>query len=84
MTAEEEEQVKKLMNEIECPSDFNCYKTGFTSIHKILKDMQCLESYVATSEQPPPLECIYSLSFGYNYFCRCPLAVYIIKHKIQI
>ena len=84
MNVEQEEQIKKLMNEIECPFDFNCYKTGFTSIHKILKDMPSLESYVETSEQPPPLECFYSLSFGNTYFCKCPLALYVIKQKIEI
>ena len=84
MTVEQEEQIEKLMNEIECPFDFNCYKTGFTNIHKILKDMPVLESFVETSERPPPTECIYLLSFGYTYFCECPLAVYVIKHKIEI
>jgi len=84
MTVEQEEQIKKLMNEIECPFDFNCYKTGFTNLHKILQDMPALEHLVLTSEQSPLPGCIYSYLCGDTYFCKCPLALYVIKQKIEI
>ena len=69
-------QMKKIIGCLQCPKDFRCYKSGFRKLCKAknigLKEyLECLEEN--------PTECVFSLSFGYSYLCKCPLRVYIAK-----
>jgi len=71
---------KKRINEIlivmECQRDFECYKSGFSNLSKI-KDAG-IEIFLKCSKKNPKL-CKFSFSFGYEYFCKCPLRVYVAK-----
>jgi hypothetical protein len=69
-------QIEEIIVKISCPKDFVCYKSGFENLCKaedIWQDsfLKCLEDN--------PRECVFSISFGYAYYCKCPLRVYIAK-----
>ncbi len=82
MTLEQEKQIKKIKDETECPFDFGCLKIKFAQHYKILKNRRS-KHYLETSERPPPTKCRYSVSFGDSYLCFCPLALYVIRNKIE-
>jgi len=84
MTPGQEKQIQKIMEEIECPFDFKCYKTGFATIYEKLKNIG-LEDFLDSTERFPPSECIYSIRFGFSYlFCYCPLALYVVKNRVKM
>jgi hypothetical protein len=70
------DEIEKIIGQMQCSKDFQCYKSGFEILSKI-KDIglashvQCLEENV--------FGCQFSVRFGGNYFCECPLRVYIAK-----
>ncbi len=69
-------QIERIINEKKCPKDFECYKSGFENLCKA-KDIG-LRGFVECLEKNPRA-CKFSLSFGYSYFCQCPLRIYIVK-----
>ena len=69
-------QIEEFIGGMKCPKDFRCYKSGLENLCKA-KDIG-LETYLECLEENPQ-ECEFSLSFGYSYFCRCRLRVYIAK-----
>jgi hypothetical protein len=69
-------EIEEIIGQMQCAKDFQCYKSGFEILSKT-KDiglelyLQCLEENV--------FGCQFSVRFGGNYFCECPLRVYIAK-----
>jgi len=76
MEEHDKNEVEKIIEGMTCPKDFLCYRSGFTVLYKA-KDIG-LESFIECQEKNS-WECIFSLSFGYAYLCRCPLRIYIAK-----
>lgn len=77
ITQEHDSKIQEIMREMQCPRDFECYKSGFENLSKvrIIGDnalIECLEEKAQT--------CNFGLSFGYGYMCRCPLRKYIAKN----
>ena len=70
-------QIEKIINEMECPKDFTCYKSGFNNLCRA-KDIG-LESFIECLEENPN-GCTFSLSFGYSHLCTCPLRIYILRN----
>ena len=70
-------QIEKIIGGMECPKDFACSKSEFKNLCKA-KDIG-IESFVQCLESGA-WQCEFSFSFGYSYFCRCPLRVYILKN----
>jgi len=73
-------QIKQIMSQMECPEDFRCYKSGFedgcnAKEINMKGFLECLEEN--------PQSCKFSMSFGYSYFCQCPLCYYIITNKLK-
>jgi hypothetical protein len=68
--------ISEIMNKIECPNDFECYKKGIENFHniKIIGLGDVIECTRKNSNN-----CIYSFSFGYSYFCKCPLLHHLVK-----
>ena len=68
--------LKEIIDDIQCPKDFECYKSEFEHLCEI-KDigvdtfLECLDKEANG--------CTFSVSFGGSYFCRCPLRIYIAK-----
>jgi hypothetical protein len=70
-------EIEKIIARFKCPKDFECYKSGFKNLCKA-KDIG-LEKYLECLKKDPG-DCVFSLSFGYSYLCKCPLRVYIAKN----
>ena len=69
-------QIQRIMDQMKCPEDFKCYKSGFKDGCKA-KDIG-IKTFVECLEENPQ-ECKFSMPFGYSYFCQCPLCNYIVK-----
>ena len=63
-----------------CQTDFSCLKTSFVEIKERKEDFPT-ESFIECHYKPDG--CIYSISYGYSHLCSCPLAVYIVKNKVD-
>jgi hypothetical protein len=80
LTPEQEKQIKKLMEMIDCPFDFRCKKSEFCDLKKRVRNnelpdfLECIEG-----EQ---LSCIFQISYGSGYYCSCPVAVYAVKNRL--
>jgi hypothetical protein len=76
-------ELEKIMEGVDCPKDFACYKSGLKTICAA-RDfgtdicLECLEE--------KPQECKFALTvgesylFGETYLCACPVRVYICKN----
>jgi hypothetical protein len=69
-------KIKEIIGDIKCPREFCCLKTGFDKTCKT-KDVG-LKDFLECLEEDGPL-CQFSVSYGSNYYCSCPLRVYICK-----
>ena len=72
-----QKDIEEMMNGLQCPKDFMCYKSGFKVLCKA-EDMG-LKSFIACLG-PDPSECTCSISYGGLFFCQCPIRVYVAKH----
>ena len=74
ITEEHKCQIEDTMSEIQCHKDFQCYKSRFEKLGKIRNVntdgfLECLEE--------DSQKCQFSLSFGEETCCLCPLRCYI-------
>ena len=69
-------ELEKMIGSISCPKGFICYKSGLTALCKaedvgMKSFLKCLEDN--------PTDCVFSIGYGYSYYCKCPLRVYLAK-----
>ena len=76
METDHNEDIEEIIAQMQCPKDFQCYKSGFEVLSKT-KDIG-LSSYVQCLEENV-FACQFSVRFGSINFCSCPLRVYIAK-----
>jgi len=74
---EQEVEIKRIIGEVDCPKDFECYKSGFKKLCKvsdpgILGLLECLDEEGKT--------CKFAMPFGYSRYCQCRVRKYIAKH----
>ena len=69
-------QIEEIINNMECPKDFACYKSGFTNVCKAKR--ATVSPLLECSEEHPEM-CRFSLKFVQTYFCECPFRHYIAK-----
>jgi len=74
ITQEHESHIEDTIREINCHKDFQCYKSGFERLGNIrdIKTDGLLECLEENSK-----DCQFSLSFGEETSCLCPLRSYI-------
>ncbi len=72
-------QIEKIMSEMTCPKDFQCRKTGFENLSKTKRCGPFLEC-----PQEKAQTCEFALSFGYAYFCQCPLLNYVAGNMTKL
>jgi len=72
----DEKELRRIIDEIQCPRELCCLETGFDRTCKT-KDVG-LKAYLECLEQDASV-CSFSVPFGSSYFCSCPLRVYICK-----
>ncbi len=77
MELDHRKAAEKIMARIQCPKDFECYRSGFKKLSRA-KDVGML-SYVQCLEDNSP-ECKFAIRLGDRKFCDCALRVYIAKH----
>ncbi len=80
LTSAQRTEIDKLASGIQCPKDFECYKSKAGKMCKT-RDFG-LERYLDCLEDEQHA-CEFSLSFGAGYFCTCPVQIYIAKHLKQ-
>jgi hypothetical protein len=77
MEIDHNKEIERIIGQMQCSKDFQCYESGFETLCKA-KDVG-MESYIRCLEEHP-LECKLSVGFfGDRYYCKCPLRVYIAK-----
>jgi hypothetical protein len=74
ITQEHKAQIEEIISAMQCPKDFECYKSDFRNLcrTKVFRGgslCECLD--------PKSWLCKYSFSFGNGYFCKCTLRKYI-------
>jgi hypothetical protein len=69
-------EIEDIIGHLKCSKDFKCYKSGFENLCKA--EDTGMESFLICLESKP-LDCTFAVSFGYKYYCSCPLRVYISK-----
>jgi hypothetical protein len=72
--------IKEIIDDLKCPKDFKCNKQGFEGLCKV-NDVG-LDFFVECSEihrNECTKRCTFRVSYGYSYYCSCPLRVYIAK-----
>lgn len=70
-------QIEKIISQMQCSKDFKCYRQKFTNLSKV-RDIG-METFVECLEEQPQ-QCEFLTPFGYKYFCKCPLRVYVAKN----
>lgn len=70
-------QVEEIIDKMECPTYFLCYKSGFMNLStiRIIGDTELIECL-----EESPQTCKFGFSFGQGTFCKCPLRHYIAKN----
>jgi hypothetical protein len=76
MTAEQKKEIEDIIDGLQCPKDFRCYTSGFTNLCKSA-DLG-MESFLKCLENDPQ-QCKFAMYFGTDFFCTCPLRIYIVK-----
>ncbi|PTN36891.1 hypothetical protein [Desulfonatronum sp. SC1] len=76
MNEQDRETINRIMTEIECPKEFRCKRHDFEDLCEA-RDFG-LDGYIKCRDDTP-LDCPFALSFGHDYFCRCPLRVFLSK-----
>jgi hypothetical protein len=79
VTEGQKQEIEKIANGMNCPKNFECYKSGAKKFCKtrdfgLSQYLDCLEK--------EPYACEYSLSFGNGYFCTCPVQLYMTKNLL--
>ena len=74
MQATDKNEIAKIMEDMECPEGFACYKAGFKNLCKA-KDFG-IESVLECLEENPA-QCKFSFKYGHLYFCRCHMRAFI-------
>ena len=79
MEQKHKDAIEQIMREMECPKDFQCYRSEFV---KLCKAKIFLSGYADCLEENSEL-CKFSVPFGEGLFCRCPLRVYVAEQDLS-
>ena len=71
-----EEELKEIIDNLACPKNFKCYRSGLETLCKA-RDVG-LETFIECLEENPN-QCPFSMRLHGHDFCKCPLRVYIAK-----
>jgi len=71
-------KLEKLKSQTSCRSKYECCS-------KRIKEMAFAKEYgkevYLICENPKPFFCEHSRSFGFGYFCACPINIFLSKNK---
>ena len=77
ITAEARNKMQEITTQFPCQSKYKCYNSSLTDLSRVKK--YGAEDLVQCLEKDLPKKCGHSFSFGYKYFCKCPLRLYIVN-----
>jgi hypothetical protein len=85
MKQEENTVVEEIKSRTQCDNNFRCIQLDSRKLchAKIVGDGRLIDcSHCGSSEclRPNPKTCPHRMSFGFGFFCTCPLRVYIAQH----
>ena len=75
---QQKEKIEQIIADMNCPLDFECYKSGFDNLCKA-KDNR-LDGHVDCLDVEIKHRCEFRVPFGQVVLCRCPLRVYVAKN----
>ena len=82
LSNEKNQKLKELMAKMECKKDFECYRNKFENLcdGKPVGGnfVKCERASLKCSEEKFQ-SCDFSVSFGCDFFCTCPMRVYAAK-----
>ena len=76
MEQDYKKRLEEIIDRLECPKDFMCYKSGFSSLCKA-KDIG-METFLDCLNEKS-YDCKFSIYTGKYYICKCPLRIYVAK-----
>ena len=76
MKEKDQKKIDEILAGMQCPKNFKCAEHGFERLCEAVEIG--VDSYIQCREENPSA-CTFSQSFGNNYFCVCPLRVYLRK-----
>ncbi|MDD5326983.1 MAG: hypothetical protein PHY02_04100 [Phycisphaerae bacterium] len=82
LTAEQRTEIEKIASEVNCPKNFECYKSEDGMTCKCKTRDFGLSQYLDCLENEPE-SCEFALPFGNGHFCTCPVQLYISKNLKQ-
>ena len=68
--------IEKIISKMQCTKDIKCYESNFENLCKA-EDRGL--SYFLVCLEEKPQNCSFSLFFGKEYYCKCPLRFYIAR-----
>ena len=71
-------ELEELMDQIKCPKDFVCYRSGLQKLCKA-EDIG-MKSYLKCLEENPR-DCVFSMGYAESHYCTCPLRLLIAKKE---
>jgi len=78
LTGRQKKEVEKIMASMDCPCDFECFKSGFKNLCKA--EYHGLGDFANCLEKSETI-CKFKMPFGFGVFCTCSLRVYIAKQQ---
>jgi hypothetical protein len=76
MDKQVDKKIKEIIGHMKCPKDFKCANSGFKNL---CRARDCGMDYYLECLEDNPLPCKFVILFGEQYFCQCPLRVYVSK-----
>ncbi len=76
LSVEHKNDIERIMKGMECPKDFECWRSSFEKLCKVRKLAngmvpQCLEE--------GPIPCRLAVDYGYGRFCKCPVRIFAMQ-----
>jgi len=76
MNAKIRKKIEELLPGMQCPKNYKCAKYGF---ERLCESVDIGDEHFIQCREKNPSTCMFSQSFGNNYFCQCPLRLHLHK-----
>jgi hypothetical protein len=77
MEEEDRKKIEEIIGQLSCPKNFKCAASGFEYLCTA-KDVG-IDTYLLCQDHTS-FWCRFSIEVNHEYFCSCPLRVYLAKH----
>lgn len=77
LSPQEVKEIEAIMDKIDCPLDFQCYKSGF---EELCGSPMVDSGKLVGCHDDNAAACHFSVPFGSESLCACPLRLYVAIH----